>query len=239
MALKIEGFDKANDKVKHRLIMSINGLEKQGKTHFALTAPGPVAYLDFDMGSEGVLHKFTGDKDILVSTHDIPKDPSTDGGFNYDKAWKKFYNSFKKALEHPQVRSVVVDTGTEMWELLRMARFGKLTQVKPHHYGPVNAEMQELIRMAYELDKNLILIHKMKQQYVDDKFNGKYEAAGFKNTPFLVQINAETSFEDGVFTLRVVDCRHDMGLAGMELEGCDFPTLAQFVFPDSDPDTWR
>ena len=36
--------------------------------------------------------------------------------------------------------TVVMDTASEAHELSRLAAFGKLTQVMPHHYGPVNAE---------------------------------------------------------------------------------------------------
>ena len=74
-------------------------------------------------------------------------------------------SSYQWALAEPAVRTISVDTATELWELLRMARFGKLTQVMPYQYGPVNAEFRSLIRMAYASDKNLILLHKMRKVY--------------------------------------------------------------------------
>jgi len=240
MTIKIPGFDKPDTTIKHRMILNIEGLEKQGKTHFALTAPGPLAFFDIDIGTEGVIHKFTTGKEIIVSEHKIPKDAASSEGFDFVAAWQEFYNRLQAVLKHPQVRTVVIDTMTEVWELLRMARFGRLSQVKSHHYGPVNAEMRELIREAYEYGKNFIMIHKMKPQYVDDQWNGKYDRAGFKDIGFLSQLSIELSFDEGEFTATCRDCRHDMSLCGMDLSGpmCNFPTLAQMVFPNSDAGDW-
>ena len=52
-----------------RLIVSVEGLEKRGKTHFAMTAPPPIAYFDMDIGAEGVVNKF---EDRLAGTWPPP-----------------------------------------------------------------------------------------------------------------------------------------------------------------------
>ncbi len=126
-----------------------------------------------------------------------------------------------------------------------MARFGRLTQVIPYQYGPVNKEWRDLIREAYKHDKNLILLHKMKPQYINDKRTGEYERAGFSDTGFLVQINAQVyryAPEDGgEFVLSVTDCRQNPDIAGEEFEGdlCCFPFLAQMALPGVDPGMWE
>ncbi len=51
-----------------------------------------------------------------------------------------------KALESKEIKSIVIDTASEAWELVRLARFGKLTQVMPQHYGPVNTEFRDMIK---------------------------------------------------------------------------------------------
>ena len=69
------GFHKAETIETHkRLIVSIAALEKCGKTHFALTAPGPIAYFNFDIGVEGVIGKFCKDKSIWVTDYSTDLD---------------------------------------------------------------------------------------------------------------------------------------------------------------------
>jgi hypothetical protein len=207
--------------------MSVSGLEKQGKTHFALTAPGPIAYFGLDIGTEGVIGKFVTNKTIWAMEIIVPMD-----GVAATETWNKFYSTYEAVLNMNDIRTIILDTATEAWELLRLARFGKLTQVMPHHYGPVNAEYRKLIRAAYMSDKNLILLHKMKSVYVNDKRTRDYERAGFSDTGFLVQVNCQIyRDDDGIFNLYVVDCRQNSELMGEVLSGemCNFPMLASLV----------
>jgi hypothetical protein len=236
----IQGFNKVSTKILPRLIAAVSGLEKQGKTSFALSAPGPIIYFNFDYGLEGVANHYAHGKDIYVKEYKFSRNDTAD---KYITLWSAFNNDFHSALKS-NARTVVVDTATEAWELLRLARFGKLSQVMPHHYGPVNAEYTTLIRAGYSYDKNVILLHKLKKQYVNDQFSGKYERAGFTNTGFLVQTNLEVYRDglDGQFFVKVIDCRQNSMLGGMEFEISDrsggFGFLAQLVFPESSEGDW-
>ncbi len=235
------GFTKADDTITPRLIMSVSGLEKQGKTHFGLTAPGPIAVFDTDVGDEGVVHKFAG-KEIYTIDIGVPAEEESEEA---DEIWGKFRKGYYAALEDESVRTLVMDTATELWELLRLARFGKLTQVMPYQYGPVNAEYRRLLRDSYKYDKNVILLHKMKAKYVNDKRTAEYERAGFNDTGFLVQLNAQVwryGVEDGgEFVITINDSRHNPDLIGEALEGlmCNFQTLAMMVMPEVDGDVWE
>lgn len=228
-----KGFTNAKDRVSHdRIILSISGLEKQGKTHFALTAPGPIAYFSTDIGDEGVVEKFIDDKEVWMMNIDKVDD---DHAEQAPKEYARFKEGYLAMLRGKEVKTIVFDTATEIWELLRMARFGRLTQVMPYQYGPVNAEYRALIREAYNWDKNLILLHKMKAQYINDKRTGEWERSGFSDTGFLVQVNAQVyrySQEDGgEFVLWLKDCRQNPDLADEEFEGsmCNFDMVASAV----------
>ena len=237
------GFTNAKDRETYdRIIMSVSGLEKQGKTHFALSAPGPISLFSTDIGEEGVVGKFLGKKTIYVmDVARIDEDSATEAPAEWDK-FKKAYNH---CLRSKSIRSIVVDTATEIWELLRMARFGRLTQVMPYQYGPVNAEFRTLIREAYKFDKNVILLHKMKAQYINDKRTGEWERAGFSDMGFLVQVNAQVyrydPSEGGAFCCWIRDCRQNESLAGEIFEGelCSFPMIATMVLPGTDPSVWE
>ena len=253
-----DGFTEASSEEKLRLILNVEGGEKEGKTHFALTAPGPIALIDMDIGLEGVVSKFIKEKKIYVASFNYREatDPK-----QWDEMWQKMKKCFLDALTNNAIKTLVCDTATEMWELLRMASFGKLAQVKPHHYAPVNAEFRDLLRKAYDTDKNLILIHKQKKEYVDEKWTGNMERAGFGDVGYAVQANViswRVSALDVVygkgrddeyqgFGITVKDCRQRPELAGQEFLDLSakglptmntFPYLATQVFPDTNEEDW-
>ena len=237
-----KGYTSAKDILKMpRIVLSISGLEKCGKTHFALTAPAPTIMFSTDIGEEGVVEKFS-DKEIWVMPIARMDEDSAEQA---PKEYARFHEAYTDALRNKDVRTIIFDTATEIWEMLRMARFGRLTQVMPYQYGPVNSEYRALIREAYGYNKNLILLHKMKPQYVNDKRTADYDRAGFGDTGFLVQVNTRVyrySPEDGGdFAIYVEDCRQEPNMAGEELVGpmCSFPFLAGMVLPDIDPKEWE
>ena len=256
------GFRPVTNQIKRRLVVSVQAAPKSGKTHWALTAPGPIAYINFDVGLEGVVEPFlAAGKKIMESSYRLTGrgNKGRIGEIKNEAAqqqWEQFQTDYYFAMQSGQFRTVVVDTGTEAYELIRLARFGKLVQVDPHHYGPVKAEFEDVIRAGFDSsDVNLILTHKIKDQYINDRRTGEKEFAGYSNMGFLVQLSLELwrtneEAEDGtrelVFHSRVLDARHqsaiDNGMIGMEFDSTtgmsDFPTLASMVFGD-DPEDWK
>lgn len=229
----IPGFvDAKTIKTKDRLILSVCGLEKCGKTHFSLTATPPIATFSTDVGEEGVVQKFR-DKDVSIMYLKRLSEDDPDVGGQSAEEFNRFRTAYLRLLRGKEVKTVVLDTATEIWELLRLARFGRLTQVMPYQYGPVNAEFRALIREAYKYDKNLILLHKMRPVYINDKRVDKHERAGFSDTGFLVQVNTRITYDkdEEVFDLEIEDCRHNPYLAGEIMSGplCDFEMLKAMI----------
>lgn len=236
---------------KKRLICAVDGLEKRGKNHFSFTAPSPIGILSLDLGLEGVIEKFQSKKEIWVAEHRVnttmlrAEHDIQEVANIANQAWNNIMRDYDELLTSG-ARTGIIDTGTELWEILRLARFGKLDQVKPHHYGPVNAEYREVIRKAFDTDMNLILLHKMKDEYVNDKRNGEVKRAGFSDTGFLVQVIVQCWRDDqekapDCFHATVTDCRHDPGMNGFDMQGelASFSTMAQLIFPDTGEDDWR
>ena len=82
----------------------------------------------------------------------------------------------------------------------------------------------------------------MKEQYVNDSWTGEYDGAGFKDIRYLVQVNMKTwRDEEGKFGLTVKNCRHNAGMAGLELiEPMNtFQYLASEIFPETLPEDWE
>ena len=247
-------------KARQRLIVSVDGLEKSGKSHFALSGPRPLGYIDFDEGLEGVAQKFPLD-DVFVSSlgaqfskastmaiegHAVEKVAKA-----ANEVWAQFRKDFIWGLDN--LRGLVVDTGTEMHELIRLARFGKLTQVMPEMYGPVYGELSSLIKRAYSSDCSLIILHRLKPEYeqVAEKTStgkrqpgrktGRLIRAGFKDIGFLVQATVKLDKDDDGFSCTIEHCRHNPKLEGVELpqEIISFPTLAQMIFTDTMIEDWK
>lgn len=227
------GFEEVDGIEIPRVVANNFAGEKSGKTHWAFTAPPPIAVISFDTGTEMIAKKFRRQgKRILYKFHDVDLTSKDQG--RHEREWEHIKASFESIVNNKDVRTGIIDTGTEMWELCRLARFGKLTQVMPHHYGPVNNEFRDLIKMSYDRpDLNMIWIHKVKKEYVkkgnSDKeaaWNGKYERAGFGDMPYLVDLNIENYRRPGqadwgegnvVFGVKVIDCRQNPDVIGLQI----------------------
>lgn len=224
------GFKIADDEIPLRLLVSSQGLDKTGKTEFWMGAPGPIAGVNLDIGTEGVIHKHSKKKSIWVMSMNVPFDPHNINAAFYKPHWQKLEKAYIGALEHPDVRTVVVDTATDMWELMRLAEFGDTTPKSRGgalDYKTANALYRSLIRKAYETDKNLILTHKVGQQWTTKRVDGQdkrgwdgvtYERLGFHESDYLIQVNISHFYRGGKFGINIINCRHDMGLAGYEME---------------------
>lgn len=227
----LDGFNRVTpEKAKQtRLICNIQGQEKTGKTHFSLTAPGPIVFFDLDRGTEGVIHKFAAEKEIYVKPYRFDDDAKQEV---VKKLWDMFVKDYYKALDHKGLKSIVIDSGSDMWEFVRLAEFGKLVQVPSFRYREVNSDMRKMVRAALDSDKSLIITHKLKPEYdTNNKATGKMSMAGFSEMPYLVQANLETYINDTGAGIRILDCRCGMDLRGMELpaDTVGFDTVMQLV----------
>jgi hypothetical protein len=256
-------FTIANQPAPRRLVLAIDGLEKTGKTRLALTAPGPLAYMSLDIGVEGVIEPFQTEKVIHLAEYGVRVEKGDTQDTLIKKAepeWARFLKDYKDivipGLKAGTIRTCIWDTATEVWELLRLARLGKLQQVLPHHYVGVNSEFQNLLREVYETPGNLILLHKLKAEWKDNPATGKgqktglYERAGYAGTGFLVQVNAScwrermngdpAGMPSGSFHVTLRDSRQNATVAGTDLsdEMCTFGWIAMNVYPDSDLSEW-
>ena len=255
------GFKRAEVVDLKRLVLSVEAEQKRGKTHFALTAPRPLGFINLDDGLEGVINKhdlkgvYISDlaprwrkvaKLSAKSGTTAPQQVASAAG----EVWSQFYKDFMAGLE--RMRTIVVDSGSEMHELIRLARFGKLTQVMPEHYGPVNAEMSQLLRSVYDTDCNLLLLHRLQAEYVEQpptssgkrqpaKPSGRMIRAGFKGVPYIVQGIIRLDKDESGFNCTIEECRHRPEVEGTELpqDMVRFSEVAQLIFEDTSDADWK
>lgn len=249
----LKGYQQVTDvELPRRLIVRVGGLDKTGKTHFALTAPAPIAIINADRGLEGVVEKFARDKEIHVSAafRDMPSETDADA----DKRWRELYDCYWAALDDKHIRSIVMDTDTEAWEIARLAELGRLEQVPQLKYTDLNRKFREMIDAAFTRDKNVILVCKYKKQYVKStnpknamgNWTGLHEPAGFGDLPYIVQANLRTRMIDNdsggkAPAIEIVNCRQDMSLNGEVFEGemASFPWVASMIVKGTSPGDWE
>lgn len=199
------------EEAKRRLYIGIDGRERSGKNHFAFTAPDPIVLLDFDTGSEGVVEKFQDYKRIVRSEPFVAKPNELFGG-NEDMAaefaqaeWKRFNDAYIHALTLPvgrwdnkiaDARSIIIDTSYDMYSLLRLKEFGKLTKISPFLYREVNTIMRDIIHQAERSNVNLIMINRIENEWKkgsgdNDKSSktGVFERAGWEHMAYSLQAN--------------------------------------------------
>ena len=229
--LKAMGFSDARVETPRRLVASVSGREKTGKTHFCLTAPEPIVFFNIDLGTEGVVNKFQDGfngkpaKEILIYDVRVPKGATKDV---YETMWTDLKPRVETVYKLHS-GSVVIDTSTEAYELCRLAHFGKLTQVMPHHYSVVNNDWREFMRLAYDSPVSTLLVHKTKSKYVNNIRTNEYEISGMSEIPYLVQANLSTFREDSEdgpqFGVLITDCRQNPQLCGTVLRGFPMNTF--------------
>ncbi len=244
------GFAEAQQRVaRPRMIVSVRGEERAGKTQFGLTAPAPIAVFPFDNNTEELVQKWLMAKKIFM-----PKEPlyfmdATDQE-HWLPVWERFKELFLAAVTSPLVRTVMVDTFTEAHELCRLVRFGKLSEVPAHFYGKVNAEFKRLIDSTYQTDKNVVLVHRVKDEYVKNVRTGERVLAGYGEVGYKVQLNilcwrelsrrdAETGAEG--FGISLENCTQNETLAGTYLEEPrnNWQELGKLVYPGTTDEDWQ
>jgi len=267
------GFEKVDPTINYKFSIATAAKEKEGKTTFSFTAPGPIGAIATDAGTEEIAKNFLTQKPIIINYFKSADELQQDDVKNdkarqemYEREWARMKSSILAMIRSKRIRTLIIDTATEAWELCRLAEFGKLTQVMPHHYTTVNQEFKALVKAAAENPVlNSVWIHKKGKEYKTnssgkDTWSGKWERKGFGDMAFLVDVNADHFFQpsgslvansdgqnetlkEGRFGVRVIDSRINMlSVAGQDFIGdsCKFEELAVALYPDTyGSDVWR
>ena len=214
------------------LIISLSGEPKSGKTHFALTAPEPIEVFDFDGGVLTLLGKFAG-KDIRLYQYIM----DVWGKEKVSPMWDGFLGAYKKALAG-DAQTIVLDTATQTWEILRLAYFEKESPGDKHfafEYGKPNSLMRSVISAPRVHGKNLILTHYIREVWnAEGKKTGEIVSDGFKHTEGLANLvlgfEAKARKPTGEDTLvTILRSREARELVGETLTNPDWNTLVALL----------
>ena len=152
----------------HKHILNASGKAKASKTDWPLrTAPEPVWYICLDPNGLEIAKRLRASgRDIRIKYHNH-KRPGEADQRTYIAGWNEFKRSWYAAI-NANKGTLVVDTGTEMYEECRLAHFGKVEQIRGRYYGPVNTDMKVLFRDLQVSSLSACIIHKLKKEWVND-----------------------------------------------------------------------
>jgi hypothetical protein len=173
--------------------------------------------------------------------------------------WVPLVNDFKEALRDPEIKTIIWDQADELYEILRMANFGKIERNDQKGYVPVNAEWKGLIKQARDARKNHIMIHQLKTKWekvpdangnLKDQDTGKKVRSGSDKADYLVDSFISAKYVDpkrdtagnvvteGKFIVTIKRAKLNPSVNGMELEAPDWATLMMYLDPSIDPEEW-
>jgi len=227
------------EKKKETMSCIIEGNEFTLKTGTALTWPDPIVLISTDLGYQAALNRaISRGKKVHVEKIVIPKmtgklkpneritaiefDPTLS-----QKLWMQYKNLIADILGDNQIRTVILDTGTDLHKLCRMAHHGKLNQVKPFHYAAPNRDFIETHdQFLYEAgcDKNSVFIHHTRKQYVksntkdESVWNGLWEFDGHESLPKAVDAVFRVTRSGEQVTWKVMKARDRLDAVNMEFE---------------------
>jgi hypothetical protein len=239
--------------LRPRLIVSARGEDKDGKTQFGLSMPAPIAVFAFDNNTAEIVNKVQKYKKILVPNEPLEfKDAASNDAIV--EVWARFKTLYMDAVNSSSVRSILIDTGTDLYELMRLAILGKLEQVPPHFYGKVNVQFHDLVKKIHPTDKNLCITHRLKDEYIrsgkDSARTGTRILSGVGDIRYKVQVNVlcwrdlamrdEDAGTQG-FAITVDNCTQNETLAGTYIEEPDntWVGLGMRVYPSSTEKDWQ
>lgn len=192
---------------KKRLFITSEGETGGGKTRFLWTMPGPIAVVDFDRGTEGVLDVVRNSDGLPVNMygHPILRKPFEFAEFDEGgrtmtvNEWaeaKRSYEMLKKVIEDlvrsNEVRTLAVDTGTAAYALAQAARFGQLArvgEVPPQMWTSMQAEFENIFLRAYDYGCNVYITHRQGSKFKG--LSGEKELKGYKLIKSLAQVHLD------------------------------------------------
>lgn len=149
-------------------------------------------------------------------------------------------------LDHPDVKTIGIDSGYTLYQMIVAAHYGRSTRFSAEKtaWEPPNSEMRALLESLQT--KHLVFTTEAKEAYEGKNALGYDDPAGYKQLGYECNALVETRFsvQDGFWT-NIRMCQDRAALQGeagqMLLSGdlCEFKYLAKELRPDSEIEDWE
>ena len=236
------------------LAIAVFGMEGSGKSRFLATAPDPIGVIPLERKSRRTISQVARefDRTVLMPEEDMvrvsnPMKVAMMDDPELIKYYRAHVDKVKRAAytlyAHPDVRTIGIDSATQLWEDMMFANYGRLTRVLQRDRGLINQEFTQFVNNLS--GKNLILLHHSKEIYKNDKGTGKYAPAGYPRIGHLVNCTMELvndpskgEGDDERFVANIVMCQSNPAIQGpggkalLTDDSIMFDALAYAIDPD-------
>jgi hypothetical protein len=218
-------------------LLAIYGAKKTGKTTFAMSCPTPSVLFDFELGSDRVKPEFIPDDMEIIKVYE-PRIGRTieDNDILAEKYWSNFEDKYYEALENPAVNSIIFDTSTKLWAAKRHVGLAEIRKEYPtrkalnkFEYGPLNADMEQLVMDAKVAEKLLVLTHHTKDVYIGENPTGEVTWDGFSHTGDMVDVILYFRKLNNKPYVTIEDCGLAMEADGMEFEAPTYQEIYDYI----------
>ena len=261
-------FNLATDNLPRRIIASLDGEVGVGKTHFALTAPGPTLVQNIDKGTEGVIEKFRLEgREVYEEMYEwnpgaVDDDEESnlkeeaelkEAAIEVRNKWEKDFHYF---VDNGG-KTIIEDTESRIWQVYRYAEFGGPQTGDLKDFDKLNLRFEGLINKVKSVpDVNLFLIRSMKDRwgmYGKPKADGSKSFAksgrevwGYEHLPACVAVELtfvrDEKMRDEFGTANVIKigkCRHNDKLAWTTIPRCSFAEFGMELIEGSSVEDWQ
>ena len=228
-----------------RIVMSLWGMPKSGKTHFALTLPGKIVAIEIgETGIEDLAWKFRKDGKEIIHRPLISPSLSVTLA-DHKKILVDFEATLRAAIADTTVKTIIIDSMSRLWRSIRVVKteesFADSVRTKRNQadYELANdyhEQIVQLVRMRPDL--NLVLVHRHREIFAKNgeslQATGEVESRDYRGLENIVQIVMRTDIKDKKFYQTMEYCRFDARLNGRVFEGYDYDKLVKFLFEDEE-----
>lgn len=234
---------------RKKVLATVWGKEKRGKTHFSFTFPEPIWLFNFDDNEDGPRDKFPAKEFMVGQSYAVP--PGADLADNRD-ALARFMEDYNELLQMNPEGTVVFDTATALWQMiqaveitaLREKRESKGDSVKrdkdgdpliyPYDYAKSNKFIEDIIQGVKKTSMDAVFINRSQSVYDSQgRETDRIKMQGYKHLPFLTNITLHFGYDltKKQHFVEVESCAEDLSLAGQKFPNTpDDPFTYQSVF---------
>ena len=148
--------------------LDVCGPESIGKTHFALTHPGDISFVDTEQKAETVIPKFLSKKKI---------------NWKSCENWDDVVWTVNDALKNPSVKTIIFDTGADLQSMAAekwCSENGKKSVYPITQFQHVYSKIDDLSGRIKKARKYLISTSRMKDEWIGDASTGRKIRDGYK-----------------------------------------------------------
>jgi len=242
----MKGFKEIKADTPKDISAIIWGSETRGKTHCALTFPGPIYHFNFDKPINDVLwaaRKELGDKEIHTKDYvskDIRGRPKASlSPEDAADMMEEFFCDFQEVMVKMDKGTLILDSISQIYKLLSKVELDKVEKAPKKYkqlfmkaYNDAGMRFQNLVKSNKKPGVNLVLIAQARDVYnaQDSKVPGMEEIAVNRMIPYLASVIVHIFFDEGGYrTFCVEKCTYRDGLRGKEYEELSYDSLMKEI----------